>query len=141
MTEPNNNESNDAAPEPAATETGPAGETAISHEERLWATFAHLAAFAGAIIPFLGLILGPLIIWLLKREQMPFVDDQGKEALNFQITVAIGFAICFVLMFVLIGFPLMILLGLFDLVFTIIAAIKANEGERYRYPYALRLIQ
>ena len=114
--------------------------TTISHEERTWATFAHLAAFAAVVLPFLGAILGPLIVWLLKKEQMPFVDDQGKEALNFQITMAIGFAICFVLMFVVIGIPLMFLLALVDLVFTIIAAIKANEGERYRYPFSLRLI-
>ena len=81
-----------------------------------------------------------MIVWLLKKDLMPFVDDQGKEALNFQITMAIGFAICFVLTFVLIGLPLMFLLGIFDLVYTIIAAIKANEGERYRYPVSLRLV-
>ncbi|NUO72757.1 MAG: DUF4870 domain-containing protein [Frateuria sp.] len=116
-----------------------------SHEERQWALFAHLSALLGGLLTstFLGLgcLLGPLIIWLVKRETMPFVDDQAKEALNFNITVAIAAVVCGLLMFVLIGFVLLPLLGLAWLVFIIIAAIKANEGERYRYPFTLRLIK
>ena len=116
-----------------------------SHEERQWALFAHLSALLGGLLTstFLGLgcLLGPLIIWLVKRETMPFVDDQAKEALNFYITVAIAAVVCGLLMFVLIGFVLLPLLGLAWLVFIIIAAIKANEGERYRYPFTLRLIK
>ncbi|MBM2830869.1 MAG: orotate phosphoribosyltransferase [Gammaproteobacteria bacterium] len=72
---------------------------------------------------------------------MPFVDDQGKEALNFQITMLIAFIISFVLMFILIGFVLMGVVAVFDIVMLIIASIKANEGVRYRYPYAIRLIK
>src|SRR5579875_1397654 len=116
-----------------------------SHEERQWALFAHLSALLGGLLTssFLGLgcIVGPLIIWLAKKDTLPFVDDQAKEALNFNITVAIAAAVCGVLMFVLIGFVLLPLLGLAWLVFTIIAAIKANEGESYRYPFTLRLIK
>jgi uncharacterized Tic20 family protein len=116
-----------------------------SHDERQWALFAHLSALLGGLLTstFLGLgcLLGPLIIWLVKKDTMPFVDDQAKEALNFNITVAIAAMVCGVLMFVLIGFVLLPLLGLAWLVFTIIAAIKANEGERYRYPFTLRLIK
>lgn len=115
-----------------------------SHEERQWALFAHLAALLGGLVtgPFLGLgcILGPLIIWLVKKDSMPFVADQAKEALNFNITVAIAALICGALMWVLIGFLLLPVLGIAWLVLIIIAAIKANEGERYRYPFALRLI-
>ncbi len=90
------------------------------------------------IIPF-GNVIGPLIVWQMKKD-MPFVDDQGKEALNFQITVSIAVFICFPLMFVLIGLLLLPLVLLGALVMTIIAGLKANNGETYRYPLALRLI-
>ncbi len=111
-----------------------------SAEERQWGMFAHLSALLGFIIPF-GSIIFPLIIWQIKKNEMPFVDDQGKEALNFQITAFIAVVICFVLMFVLIGLLLLPLVGLAILIFTIMAGIKANNGEAYRYPFALRLIK
>ncbi|HET6603527.1 MAG TPA: DUF4870 domain-containing protein [Xanthomonadaceae bacterium] len=104
------------------------------------AMFAHLSALVGIIIPF-GNVLGPLLIWLLKKETMPFVDDQGKEALNFQITVTIALLVCIVLMFVLIGLLLLPLVGLAALILTVIAAVKANEGTAYRYPFTLRLVK
>lgn len=112
---------------------------APSAEERQWAMFAHLAAFAGLIIPF-GSILGPLVIWLIKKDTMPFVNDQGKEALNFNITVAIAAIIAWVLLFVLIGFLLLPAVVIAWIVFVIIGTIKANEGVTYRYPFTLRLI-
>jgi len=111
-----------------------------SNEEKQWALFAHLSALIGFIIPF-GSIIGPLIIWQVKKNEMPFVDDQGKEALNFQITMAIAVIVCIVLMFVLIGFLLIWIVGLLDLIFTIIAALAANNGQAYRYPLSLRLIR
>lgn len=111
-----------------------------SADEKTWGMFAHLAALAGFIIPF-GNIIGPLVVWLIKKDEMPFVDDQGKEALNFQITVLIAVLICIVLMLVLIGFLLLPIVGIAALVMIIIAAIKANEGTAYRYPFALRLIK
>ena len=111
----------------------------ISQEERQWAMFAHLSALVGLVIPF-GNIIGPLVIWLVKKETMPFVDNQAKEALNFQITVTIAMVISAILILVVIGFVLMYLIGLAALVLTIIAAIKANEGTAYRYPFTLRLI-
>ena len=101
---------------------------------------AHLAAFAGFLVPF-GTILGPLIVWLVKKNEYPFADDQGKESLNFQITVAIALLVCFVLIFVLVGFLLLPAVGIAALVFTIIGAVKANSGIRYRYPFAIRLIK
>lgn len=112
---------------------------ATSNDERMWAMFAHLSALSGFIIPF-GSILGPLIIWQIKKNEYAFVDDQGKEALNFQITMAIAFIVSCILIFILIGIVLIWLVGLFDLIMTVIAAIKANNGERYRYPFTLRLI-
>ncbi|MEY2149447.1 MULTISPECIES: DUF4870 domain-containing protein [Rhodanobacter] len=116
-----------------------------SREERQWALFAHLSALLAGLLTGhwlgVGCFIGPLIIWLAKREGMPFVDDQAKEALNFNITVAIAALVCGLLMFVLIGFVLLPILGVLWLVCVILAAIKANEGERYRYPFALRFIK
>ncbi|WP_017297594.1 DUF4870 domain-containing protein [Nodosilinea nodulosa] len=109
-------------------------------ESRMWAMLAHLSALSGFVIPF-GNIIGPLIIWLVKRDEMSFVADQGKEALNFNISMTIYMVVAGVLIFVLIGIPLMIVLGLAWLVLLILAAIRANEGIAYRYPLTLRLVK
>ncbi|MBC2690574.1 MULTISPECIES: DUF4870 domain-containing protein [Pseudomonas] len=113
---------------------------APSREVRQWAMFCHLSALLGIWVPF-GSLIGPLILWQMKREMDPFVDDQGKEALNFQISVAIASAICLLLMVVVIGFFLFGLLAIGALVLTIIAGVKANEGQVYRYPFTWRLIK
>lgn len=109
-------------------------------DERMWGMFCHLSSFIGLIgIP--GFV-GPLVIWLIKREEYGLVNDQGKEALNFQITMLVGFLLCIPLFFLFcIGTVLAIALGIFDLVFTIIAALKANEGVCYRYPMCIRFIK
>jgi len=123
-----------------------------SAEERQWAMFAHLSALLGALLTGVwgggwGCFIGPLVIWLVKKDTMPFVNDQGKEALNFNITVAIAFVVLFLLSVMtfgiglIIAIPLWIIIGISWLVFTIIAAIKANEGVLYRYPFTLRLIK
>ncbi|HEY8329436.1 MAG TPA: DUF4870 domain-containing protein [Rhodanobacter sp.] len=112
---------------------------APSADERQWAMFAHLSALVGVIIP-LGSIIGPLVIWLIKKDTMPFVNDQGKEALNFNITVAIAAIVGWILCFILIGFLVLAVLAIGWLVFVIIATIKANEGTTYRYPFTLRLV-
>ena len=109
-------------------------------EERTWGMLCHLSAFAGFIVPFGG-ILAPLIIWLIKKDEMPFVNDQGKESINFQITLFVAAIICMILMFVGIGFLLIVALAIFGVIMIIIASIRANEGTYYRYPYALRLIK
>ena len=132
--------------------TGPAGPDATpSSEERQWALFAHLSALLGCILTGAwfgwGCFIGPLIIWLVKKDTMPFVDDQAKEALNFNITVGIVFFALFLLALFTLGIglvvsiPLWIIIGIAWLVLTIIAAIKANEGVAYRYPFTLRLIK
>lgn len=108
-------------------------------DARNWAMGCHLSALLGFVVPF-GNIIGPLVIWLIKREESAFVDAQGKEALNFQITMTIAFVIGFVLIFVLIGFLVIFALMIFDLIMVIIATIKASEGADYRYPIALRLV-
>jgi uncharacterized Tic20 family protein len=126
-------------PPPPATSVPepPAGEG--DAEARQWAMFAHLSALVGFLIPF-GNLIGPLVIWQVKKE-MPFVEDQGKEALNFQITVTIAGVVAAILMLVLIGIILLPIIAIVALVLTIIAAIRANSGEAYRYPFTLRLIK
>ncbi|UZD95249.1 DUF4870 domain-containing protein [Pseudomonas corrugata] len=109
-------------------------------EARQWAMFCHLSALSGLVIPF-GTLIGPLVLWQIKRESDPFIDAQGKEALNFQITVAIASLISFLLMIVVIGFFLFGLIAIGALVLTIIGGIKANEGQPYRYPFIWRLIK
>ncbi|TLY58495.1 MAG: DUF4870 domain-containing protein [Gammaproteobacteria bacterium] len=102
---------------------------------------AHLSAFAFFIVPPIGIVLGPLLVWLVKRDRTAFVASQAKEALNFNISVVIGALCCWILVFVLIGFLLFVALGISWLALTIIAAIKASEGVAYRYPVSLRLVR
>jgi len=111
-----------------------------SEAERNWSTIAHLSGLAGYIIPF-GMVLGPLLVWLMKKEEMPVVGEHARRALNFQITALIGIVISIPLMFLFIGVPLLILVGLGQLIFTIIAGVKANEGADYQYPYSLDLVK
>lgn len=108
--------------------------TEISTEARQLAMFAHLS---GILVGFIG----PLIIWLIKREELPFVDRQGKEALNFQINVLIAAAIGAVTTVICIGFVLLPAVIVANVVFCIIAGIAANEGKEYQYPFMIRLIK
>lgn len=110
-----------------------------TRDERNWAMFCHLISFSGYLIPF-GNILGPLVLWLLKREESPLVDDQGKESLNFQISLTIYFFISIVLCFLVIGLFILPVLMIASLILVVIATIKASEGERYRYPLTFRFI-
>ena len=116
-------------------------------DERTWALLGHLSAFSAFIVAGIGCVLGPLIIWLIKRDTLPFAGDQAKEALNFNITVMLaGLALWIVTIITLgIGLLLTLPLGLalfaYWLVFTIVAAVNANNGIRYRYPLTLRLVQ
>lgn len=124
------------APEPAA----PTSAGDVPKDHRTWGMLCHLSALSGYIIPF-GMIIGPLVVWMMKKEEMPFVGEQGKEALNFQITVIGAIIVCILLFFLVIPLFLIPVIGICDLVFIIIGAIKANEGTHYRYPFAIRLIK
>lgn len=115
--------------------------TEIGQEERAWAMATHLSSLIGFFTVGFGAILGPLIVWLIKKESMPFVDEQGKEALNFQITMMLAAIVSGILVLVLVGILLLAAVAIFDLVMVIIASIKAYEGEHYRYPLSLRLIK
>lgn len=112
-----------------------------TQEERTWAMFAHLSAFAFFVFPLAGNILAPLIIWHLRRDTSAFVALEAKEALNFNISVAIGWLVCWVLVFVLIGVPLAALLSLYWIIMAVVAGVKASEGVGYRYPLTLRLVK
>jgi uncharacterized Tic20 family protein len=109
--------------------------------ERNWAMIAHLAGLASylGIVPFAS-IIGPLIVWLMKRDTSAFVDEHGKESLNFQITMSIAFAISLMLCLVVIGFFILPFLGIWILVLVVVAAIKASNGEHFRYPLSIRFV-
>ena len=109
-------------------------------EERQWALLAHLAGLIASALGGLS-FLGPLIVWLIKKDQSPFVADQAKEALNFQIAVTIALLVSLAITFATcIGVILLPIVGIGSLVFAIIAAMESNKGVYYRYPYTIRLI-
>jgi uncharacterized protein len=123
----------------SASEASEPGRSELPAEERKWGMIAHLAALAGIVIP-LGNILGPLVVWLARRGESRFVAEQAKEAMNFNITVAFGALACFVLTWLLVGILLFAVLALYWLAMTIVAAVRASEGVRYHYPFAVRLV-
>jgi uncharacterized Tic20 family protein len=102
-------------------------------DEKLWAIAAHIG-------PVLLGFVAPLVVWLVFRQRSAYLDRQGKEALNFQLTVLIGYVACFVLAFVLIGLVLLPLLWVLALVFQVIATIKVANREDYRYPVNIRFV-
>jgi uncharacterized Tic20 family protein len=116
--------------------------TGPSKDQKMWAMFCHLAGFARFVVPvpFAG-IIGPLIVWQVKKDEHPFVDENGKEAVNFQISVAIYLVAAILLCFLIIGIFLLPAVAVFNIVFLIIAAVKANNGERYEYPLTIRFIK
>jgi uncharacterized protein len=133
-----------AMSEPQTPVSPPAGNET---EARTWNMLCHLSALAGFLVPF-GTVLGPLLVWQIKKNQLPSVIEHGKAALNFQLTaLIIALALCVlgvILSFVCIGallFPVAGLVVLAGIVFAVIAGIKANDGQPYRYPYAWELIK
>jgi uncharacterized protein len=112
-----------------------------SRDVRTWKVLCHATALAGFFVPWAGHILGPLIIWLAKRSDSPEIDEHGKESLNFQISMLIYNVIAGVLCLVLIGFVLLFILHILNLVLVIVASIQASEGKFYRYPLTIRLIK
>ncbi|MGH8258890.1 MAG: DUF4870 domain-containing protein, partial [Steroidobacteraceae bacterium] len=117
----------------SASEASERGESEVPSDERTWGMIAHLAALAGIVIPF-GNMLGPLVVWIARRGESRFVGEQAREALNFNITVTIGALVCYALTWLLIGILLFVALVLYWLAMTILAAVRASDGIRYRYP-------
>lgn len=111
-----------------------------NRDERMWGMACHISTFFGWVFP-LGNIIAPLVIWLIKKEESEFIADQGKEALNFQISLMIYMIISAILVLVIIGIPMLIGLVFFDFVVTIIAAVRAADGVRYQYPATMRLVK
>ena len=112
----------------------------LEPQERTFGMLCHLLAFAGYIgIPF-GNIIGPLVMWLIKKDESAFVDYHGKESLNFQISLTIYSLVCIPLCFIIIGIFLLIGLLVFGVVQIILASIKANDGQPYQYPLCIRFI-
>ena len=125
---------------PMGYETPAGAAVEMNKEARTWGMVAHLSSLAGLVIP-LGNFIGPLVVWLVKKDEMPFVNDQGKESLNFQITVTIAAVIAAATICIGIGLILLPVVAVVAIVFAIIAGIKANEGIPYRYPFTLRLLK
>jgi len=121
------------SPEQAAPETTP--------DARRWAMLCHLLALSGLLGNGIGFLLGPLVTWLVKREDHPFIDEQGKEAVNFQITMFLALIVSVPFLLILVGILMMIAIGILMVVFPIVAAIQASEGKPYRYPLTIRFIQ
>lgn len=114
---------------------------AATKDERNLAMLAHLSAFAGLIVPILGHIGGPLIVWATQRDKSAFVAEQSREALNFNITVVLAGIVCGVLVLIGIGIVLGLLLGIYWFVATILGAVRAAEGQHFRHRFTLRLVQ
>ncbi|MCK5470248.1 MAG: DUF4870 domain-containing protein [Cyclobacteriaceae bacterium] len=109
-------------------------------QEKQWALICHLSGLCGYFIPFGNLIV-PIIIWSMKKDEMPMVDAHGKEVINFQISFTIWVTIAIVFVFILIGIPILIALIILQVIFIIIATIKADSGELYHYPLTIRFIK
>ena len=109
-------------------------------KNRNWDVLCHLAALAGFIGIPLGNVIGPLVVWLIKKDEIPSVNQHGREALNFQISMTIYTIIAAFSFFIAIGIILFPAILLTNLILLIIAAVKANKGEFYRYPLTIRFI-
>lgn len=124
----------DAVVEPVSSEP--------SKTERQWAMGCHLIALCGVVVPIpAATLLGPLVLWLIKREDGAFIDEQGKESLNFQISLFIYLMVCVALSVIGIGLFLIFPVAVFGFVCVIIAAVKASEGTSFRYPACIRFIK
>ena len=110
-------------------------------DARMWGMLCHLSALAFFFLPSLGQIIGPLVVWLIKKDEIPLVDREGKKSLNFQITVSIAALVLTPFILLVIGIPLLFLLGVFALVFTIIAAVKTSNGESFEYPLSIKFFK
>jgi uncharacterized Tic20 family protein len=110
-------------------------------EARTWTVLCHASALIGFVLPGAGHILAPLIVWLVKRADFPEVNEHGKESLNFQISMLIYNVVAIVLCIILIGVVLLPVLHLLNVVFVIIASVRASEGQLYRYPLTIRLVK
>ena len=111
------------------------------NQTRTWTVACHASALLGFFVPFGGHILAPLIVWLIKRPESTEVDEHGKESLNFQLSMLIYSIIAGILCLILIGFVLLPILHILNVVFVIVASLRASEGQLYRYPLTIRFLK
>jgi uncharacterized protein len=121
---------------PSAECRSEADDAAVDQEVRNTAVAAHLSTFAGLVVPF-GSVIGPLAVWLTRRDRDPFIDQAVCEALNFGISIAIYGSLMLAAALMLVGIPLLVA----GVVLASLAAVKASQGQSYRYPLTLRLVR
>ena len=112
----------------------------LERETNQWAMYLHLSLLAGFVIPFAGLV-APIVIWQLKKTELPDIDIHGKIVVNWIISAVIYAAICLILVFLIVGIPLLIALGILGVVFPIIGGLKASAGEVWRYPLSIDFLK
>jgi len=113
---------------------------ALTNEAKNWGMLCHLIALLAMPLVGFGHVVGPLVVWLLKRNDHPFIDDQGKESLNFQISVSLYTLLLSPTLCIGVGLVLLAALWIANIVLVIMAAIKASSGVAYRYPLTIRLV-
>ena len=128
------NETQPTSPPPPAQASSP------SSEVRTWSVLCHASALLGLFFHFFGHLLGPLVVWLIKRDASSEIDANGRESLNFQLSMLIYDIVAGILCIVLIGIPILIALWVLNTVFVIIASVKTSNGEFYRYPFTIRFL-
>ena len=138
---PENDPPSEASAEEVSSESSEASTEKVSSDSSEISKDARTMALLSHLLGIFTFFLVPLIIWLIKKDEDKFIDDQAKEALNFQITIMLGWFVAFILSFIAIGVILFPVLMIGNFVFGIIAALKSNEGIAYRYPFILRLIK
>jgi uncharacterized Tic20 family protein len=116
-------------------------ENRVTDRERTFATWMHLSGLCSYIGIPVGHILVPLVLWLLKRNESAFLDQQGREILNFQLTITFYLIFSYLLVYLLIGFLMIAIVVLLHIVATIVAAVKTYEGQIFRYPVTIRVIK
>ena len=135
-------ETTSSLPTPPPLPAGSPPATSVSSSNvRIWNILCHASALLGVFVHFPGHLLGPLIVWLAKRDDSPEIDAHGKESVNFQISMLIYNGIAVVFCLVLVGFAFLAVLWVLNAVFVIVASIHVSDGKFYRYPMTIRFIQ
>jgi len=136
-------------PEPSAPapetepQPAPAGQPASADEVRKWTTWCHLSALAGYVIPGFGCIIGPFLVWMMKKDEIQDVERTGRNVLNFQITMFIFLAVSGIVALIsaTVGFILIAIFGTLNLAMILVASVKANNGEHFSYPFSFKILR
>ena len=116
-------------------------QTEITTQAKQWAMFLHLSMLAGFIVPVIGTVVPPIILWQLKKDEMPWIDAHGKNAANWIISAFIYLVVCIMLSVIFIGILLAGVLFTLGMIFPIVAGIKANNGKVWKYPLAIQFLK